>query len=64
MGFFDLFRRKKKFDLRKACVEAYGEEFGQIYDKLSSGEPVAGFIETCAIIDMIEKVRSEHEDEK
>jgi len=50
---------KKKPSLRDKCVEAYGEEFGQIYDDLCSGIPVGGFLETAVILDMIEKVKKQ-----
>ncbi len=50
---------KKKPTLRDKCVEAYGEEFGQIYDDLCSGIPVGGFLETALIVDMIEKVKKQ-----
>ena len=48
---------KKKPNLRERCIEAYGPEFGEIYDNLSSGIPVGGFIETAAILSMIEDVK-------
>lgn len=50
---------KKKPSLRDKCVEAYGEEFGQIYDDLCSGIPVGGFLETAVILNMIEKVKKQ-----
>lgn len=50
---------KKKPSLRDKCIEAYGEEFGQIYDDLCSGIPVGGFLETALIVDMIEKVKKQ-----
>lgn len=50
---------KKKPTLRDKCIEAYGEEFGQIYDDLCSGIPVGGFLETAVILDMIEKVKKQ-----
>lgn len=51
-----IFFRKRK-SLRDKCIEAYGEEFGQIYDDLCSGIPVGGFIETVVILQMIENVK-------
>ena len=51
------FKRKRKSDLREQCIQAYGEEFGEIYDNLSSGIPVGGFLETALILDMIEAVK-------
>lgn len=47
----------KKKSLRERCIEAYGEEFGRVYDALNSGQPVGGFMETYTVLDMIEKVK-------
>ena len=49
---------KKKPDLRERCIEAYGPEFGEIYDNLCSGIPVGGFVETATYLHMIEEVKS------
>lgn len=49
---------KKKPSLRDKCIQAYGEEFGEIYDSLCSGIPVGGFVETAAILQMIENVKN------
>lgn len=51
-----IFFRKRK-PLRDKCIEAYGEEFGEIYDSLCMGIPVGGFIETVIILQMIEDVK-------
>lgn len=59
--------KRKKFDLRQACIDKYskefgeeaGEEFGRMYDSLNSGIPIGGFLETAALLDMIEKVKKE-----
>ena len=48
---------KKRKSLRDKCIEAYGEEFGEIYDNLCKGIPVGGFMETATILQMIEKVK-------
>ena len=48
---------KKPKPLRQKCIEAYGEEFGEIYDTLCSGGTVGGFTETAFILEMIEAVR-------
>ena len=48
---------KKKKSLREKCVEAYGEEFGEMYDAINRGETIGGFIETCAFLDMLEAVK-------
>lgn len=50
---------KKRKSLRDKCIEAYGEEFGEIYDNLCMGVPVGGFMETAAILQMIEKVKND-----
>ena len=52
-----IFFRKRK-SLRDKCIEAYGEEFGEIYDSLCSGIPVAGFLGTAIILQMIEDVKN------
>ena len=49
---------KKRKSLRDKCIEAYGEEFGEIYDSLCMGIPVGGFKETATILQMIEEVKS------
>ena len=48
---------KKKDSLRDKCVAAYGEEFGEMYDAINRGEPIGGFAETVAFIDMLEAVK-------
>lgn len=52
----EIFFRKRK-SLRDKCIEAYGEEFGEIYDSLCMGIPVGGFKETAIILQMIEDVK-------
>lgn len=49
---------KKRKSLREKCIEAYGEEFGEIYDDLGMGIPVGGFVETVIILQMIEDVKN------
>lgn len=51
-----IFFRKRK-SLRDKCIEAYGEEFGKIYDSFCMGIPVGGFKETAIILQMIEDIR-------
>ena len=48
---------KKKPDLRAQCVEAYGEEFGEMYDAINKGETIGGFLETAMFLDMLEAVK-------
>ena len=52
-----IFFRKRK-SLRDKCIEAYGEEFGEIYDNLCMGIPVADFLGTAIILQMIEDVKN------
>ncbi len=54
-----LFKKKsdKNPELRAKCVEAYGEEFGEMYDAINRGETIGGFLETAMFIEMIEAVR-------
>ena len=49
---------KKRKSLCDKCIEAYGEEFGEIYDSLCNGIPVGGFRETAIILQMIEEVKN------
>ena len=51
------FRKKRKPNLREQCIQAYGEEFGEIYDNLNSGIPVGGFVETAIFLEMIKAVK-------
>lgn len=53
----DWFKKNRKSDLREKCIQAYGEEFGEIYDTLNSGGTVGGFLETAIVLDMIEAVK-------
>lgn len=50
----------KKPDLRQLCIDRYGEEFGEIYDKSCRGEPIGTLTETLVFLNMIEKVRKEY----
>lgn len=43
--------------LRDKCIEAYGEEFGELYDALNRGETIGGFLETATFINMVEAVK-------
>jgi hypothetical protein len=52
-----IFFRKRK-SLRDKCIEAYGEEFGEIYDNLCSGISIGNFMETIIILQMIEEVKN------
>lgn len=48
---------KRKPTLRERCVEAYGEDFGKMYDMLGAGQPIGSFQETCVFLSMVESVR-------
>lgn len=50
---------KKKKDLRKECINRYGEEFGRKYDELNSGIPIGNFVETIAFLDMVTAVKKD-----
>ena len=52
-----MYNRKRK-SLRDKCIEAYGEEFGEIYDSICNGVPIGGFEETAIILQMIEEVKN------
>jgi hypothetical protein len=52
--------KRKRFDLRKACIDEYGEEFGEFYDKINTGQPIGGFLETAMFLDMIKSVKRKH----
>lgn len=47
----------KKGDLRKRCINAYGEDFGKIYDLMGEGVPVGNLAETMVILEMINRLR-------
>lgn len=49
-----------KPSLRELCIDRYGEEFGEIYDKSCRGEPIGTLTETLTFLHMIEKVRKEY----
>lgn len=53
--------KRKKFDLRKACIDEYGEEFGELYDKINTGQPIGGFLETAMFLDMIKSVKRKND---
>ena len=43
--------------LRQKCVDAYGEEFGKMYDMVNCGEPIGNMIETIIFLEMVEAVK-------
>lgn len=44
-------------DLRERCVDAYGEDFGKIYDLMQLGVPVGNLEETLIVLEMIYEIR-------
>ena len=55
-----LFGRFRKPTLRELCRQEYGDEFVEMYDALSDGEPIGGIVETIVFIEMVENVKYEH----
>ena len=55
--FTKLSRRDNRKNLRDKVVEMYGEEAGEAYDKINSGTPMGGFLETAMFLQMIEDAR-------
>lgn len=59
--------KRRKFDLRRACIDKYskefgeefGKEFGKMYDDVTRGIPIGGFAETTTFLQMIETVKKE-----
>ena len=42
-------------------VQEYVNEFLEKYDRLNSGMPIGGFVETAIYVDMIQKIKKERE---
>ncbi len=55
--FTKLSRCDNRKNLRDKVVEMYGEEAGEAYDKINSGTPMGGFLETAMFLQMIEDAR-------
>lgn len=53
--------KRKRFDLRQACIDEYGEEFGELYDKINTGQPFGSFLETAMFLDMIKSVKRKND---
>ena len=59
--------KRRKFDLRQACIDKYskeygedaGKEFGEMYDSINRGQFIGGFLETATFIQMVEEVKKE-----
>ncbi len=59
------------YDLRKEGIrwckkefgDQYGDEFAEKYDNLNRGIPIGGITETAVFLDMVERIRSELEDQ-
>ena len=43
--------------LRDKLVEMYGEEAGEAYDKINTGIPMGGFLETAIFLQMVEEAK-------
>ena len=43
--------------LRDKLVEMYGEEAGEAYDKINTGIPIGGFLETAMFLQMVEDAK-------
>lgn len=65
---FKRFRKKHGlYDLRKEVAvwveknigSEYVEEALEKYDKINSGVPIGGFVETAVFIDMIERIKEQ-----
>lgn len=46
-----------KTALRDKLVEMYGEEAGEVYDKINAGIPIGGFLETAIFLQMVEEAK-------
>ena len=46
-----------KAALRDKLVEMYGEEAGEVYDKINTGIPIGGFLETAIFLQMVEDAK-------
>ena len=46
-----------KTALRDKLVEMYGEEAGEAYDKINTGMPMGGFLETVIFLQMVEEAK-------
>ena len=46
-----------KTALRDKLVEMYGEEAGETYDKINTGIPIGGFLETAIFLQMVEEAK-------
>lgn len=52
--------KRRHFNLRQACIDKYGPEFGEKYDSLCQGIPIGGPMETIEVIAKIEEVKIEN----
>ena len=49
--------KRKRFNLRQACIDKYECEFGELYDILNSGGVIGDFMTTAMFVDMVESVK-------
>ena len=66
---YGIFKRFLKKDLREFGADwvrdnlgaEYVDEYLEKYDKINSGVPIGGFIETAMFLNMIERIKEEWE---
>ena len=46
-----------RYTLRDKLVEMYGEEAGEAYDKINTGIPMGGLLETVIFLQMVEEAK-------
>lgn len=57
----DNLRKYSKKWVAKNLGQEYVNEFLEKYDRLNSGMPIGGFVETAIFVDMIQKIKKERE---
>ena len=45
--------------LREAVAEAYGDEYGQMYDDVNMGVPIGNLSDTIIFLEAVERVKKE-----
>ena len=50
-------RLASRDSLRDKLVEMYGEQAGEAYDKINTGIPMGGFLETTIFLHMVEDAK-------
>lgn len=62
LGLYDLRKEVARW-VEKELGEQYVEEAIDKYDKINSGIPIGGFVETSVFLDMVSKVKEDLEHE-